>query len=612
MRKKFLMSGIVSRIAMSGIAKRVASCLPEILVLLLCAVLLLFDISHKKGYHMDELLSFELANAEFNPWIVPTQPQGRLAKFVENELRGESFGETLSNLKDTLQDILQNRGSSKILSYQADVYGEPVWIERQQFIDYITVGREDAFNYLSVYFNVKDDNHPPLHFMVLHTVSSIFRGRLTPLMGCGINLVCVLGIMLLLMRMGRQLMTFSECQSGGRIAGLSAAAVYGLSAGAMSTTLLIRMYGMLSLWCVALLALHLQKIRRDVLGGEGFERKNKLLMLVTVLGFWTQYFFLFYCLILAAVTAVILWREGRKKELWRYIRSMAAAAVIGIAVFPFAIQDVFSSGRGVEALENLSSGLDGYGIRLAAFGKIMAERIGVWCLLTAAAVVIGCGIYFLWKRGSAGAKALPQRRAGGVGALLVLPVAGYFLLAARMSPYLVDRYIMPLFPLAVLLLVTAAMRMLWGLLRARKLAGGSVRLCMAALAVALSMCALWNPERYRDSYLYSDYAGQEAVAEKYREYPCLCIFRGVEYYWNLLEFTHYDKTLLLTLEELENREERDSIEELGEVVVLLKHTEDEERLRKIMEGYGFEMEETLWRTREPGADTVFLFSRAVS
>ena len=31
-------------------------------------------------------------------------------------------------------------------------------------------------------------------------------------------------------------------------------------------------------------------------------------------------------------------------------------------------------------------------------------------------------------------------------------VIGYFLLASRMSPYLVDRYVMPLFPLAALLL----------------------------------------------------------------------------------------------------------------------------------------------------------------
>ncbi len=34
----------------------------------------------------------------------------------------------------------------------------------------------------------------------------------------------------------------------------------------------------------------------------------------------------------------------------------------------------------------------------------------------------------------------------------MVPVAGYFLLASRMSPYLVDRYIMPLFPFVALLL----------------------------------------------------------------------------------------------------------------------------------------------------------------
>lgn len=36
--------------------------------------------------------------------------------------------------------------------------------------------------------------------------------------------------------------------------------------------------------------------------------------------------------------------------------------------------------------------------------------------------------------------------------MLMVPVAGYFLLASRMSPYLVDRYIMPLFPFVALLL----------------------------------------------------------------------------------------------------------------------------------------------------------------
>ena len=48
-------------------------------------------VSFKEGYHMDELLSFELANARYNPWIVPTQPEGRLAKFVREEIQGRQL-----------------------------------------------------------------------------------------------------------------------------------------------------------------------------------------------------------------------------------------------------------------------------------------------------------------------------------------------------------------------------------------------------------------------------------------------------------------------------------------------------------------------------------------
>ncbi len=113
--------------------------LPELLALILCLLVLGGFVLCKEGYHMDELLSFELANAEFTPWIVPTQPVGRLEKFVVNEIRGGSAAETWKNIAETIKDVIANRGSSKMLSYTADVYDEPVWIDRQQFIDYITV-----------------------------------------------------------------------------------------------------------------------------------------------------------------------------------------------------------------------------------------------------------------------------------------------------------------------------------------------------------------------------------------------------------------------------------------------------------------------------------------
>ena len=59
----------------------------NLLLLVVITLLSCFFISQKQGYHMDELLSFELANADFTPWIVPTQPEGRLEKFLKEILR---------------------------------------------------------------------------------------------------------------------------------------------------------------------------------------------------------------------------------------------------------------------------------------------------------------------------------------------------------------------------------------------------------------------------------------------------------------------------------------------------------------------------------------------
>lgn len=603
-------NGMNGRGEKKALRVRLTSYIPEILVLLVCGLLLLGNISEKQGFHMDELLSFELANGEFNPWIVPTQPQGRLAKFVENELRGDSFGETMGNLADTVQDVLQNRGSSKLLSYKADVYEEPVWIDRQSFEDYITVGEEDGFSYLSVYFNVKDDNHPPLHFMVLHTVASLFRGELTPLMGCVINLICVLGIMVLLMQLGRRLLMICGLPEWGRFAGLLAAGLYGLSVGAVSTTLLIRMYAMVTFFCVAALAVHVRKLYSDMTGGSDFTEHNKLLVLVTVLGFWTQYFFLFYCLILAAVTVVILWRQKRKKELICYIRSMVIAAVIGVGVFPFAISDVFSSGRGVEALENLSAGLAGYGSRIGAFAEILFAETG-WVLWLLPVILVVGAVAAVRRHGAKdGMNHNVSHRSGvGLKGLLWIPLVGYFLLASRMSPYLVDRYIMPLFPLVILAVTVAVCKML-GKLSLRQEKSRMAKAVAAVLACVLLGGQLVSVLGHESDYLYIGYEAQETLAENYKEYPCICVYQGVGYYENLLEFTEYERTLLVTEQELANRQETESVTSLSKAVILVKGGLDSGQICEILEEkYGLYMTEVLLDGGAPYGDSLLVVER---
>lgn len=575
--------------------------LPELLAVILCLGVLCVGVSFKEGYHMDELLSFELADARYNPWIVPTQPEGRLAKFVREEIQGDSFGETLSNLKSTVTDVLKNRGSSKLLSYKADVYEEPVWITSGQFRDYVTVDGSDAFDYLSVYFNVKDDNHPPVHFMLLHTMSSLFPGTLSPWLGCTINLICVGITLWLLLRLGRQLSEIFGMEEQGRLLGILAVLLYGLSTGALASVLLIRMYCLLSCLCVALLSMHVEKWKE-----HGFDRSNKGLIAITVLGFLTQYFFLFYCLLLAAVTAAGLLCSKRMRELWIYIRSMVVAAVIGLVLFPFAIADVFSSGRGVEALDNLTSGFAGYGARLLAFARILADRTVGDLLLGAGCVTAVVLAVVLWYRRHRGQELSMSQAVRGILCMLIIPVVGYYLLASRMSPYLVDRYVMPMFPMIALLFALPLCCMGKRLAKASGWKERSVGIGLMALIIVVQGLRLAS---YDGEYLYQGYGQQEQLAEEYASLPCICVYAGVGYYENLPEFMHYDRTLLVTAEELAERKDVDSLRMLDRVVVLIKPGVEEETVSSVLrERYGMEPEETLFSEGVHG-DNIYLYVR---
>lgn len=570
------------------------------------AVALCCFVAQKEGYHMDELLSFELSNAQFNPWIVPTQPVGRLAKYVQEEIRGESFTETLSNLADTARDVLANRGASKLLQYKVDVYPEPVWISGEQFHEYLTVGKDDAFSYLSVCFNVKDDNHPPLHFMLLHTMSSFFRETIEPFQGCSINILAILGCAVCFFALGALLERHGILPRGyGKTAGICSSLLYGLSGGGIATALLIRMYGVMTFFCVALFTVHVQKWLE-----KGFAGKNKLLVAVTALGFWTQYFFLFFCLALAAVTVGLLAARKRYRELKIYARSMLLAAVIGVAVFPFSIQDVLASGRGTEALRNLGQGFSGYGARLAAFGTILVE--GSFSSLVSGIAVLAClaaGLLFArWKgqRGLTKQVNKPEPATAKVDRpfwlMLLLPFGCYFLLTARMAPYLVDRYIMPLFALLALLLAVTGARLAAAFLPDSRLSLGKGILLLFALILGAV-----NVAGYDGEYLYQGYGRQLEVAKQYQDLPCICLYDGVGYYDNLPEFTRYTRTLLLTLPELEDRQDTAGLMNKDGIVVLKKPEVEEESALAALERYGLKVEEVLLPGEESvHGDTIYL------
>lgn len=578
----------------------------ELVVLAVILLLGCFFISRKQGYHMDELLSFELANAEFTPWIVPTQPEGRLEKFVKNEIYADSFGETVANIAENVKDVLKNRGESKMFSYKADVYEEPVWITAEQFKDYITTDSRDNFNYLSVYFNVKDDNHPPLHFMALHTVSSIFRGKISPWMGCSINLVLILGICVLLMKICREFL-FQDKEPG-----IAACILYACSMAGIATLLLIRMYAMLTFFCMAALYLHMKKRKT----GQ-WKNGNKLLILVTVCGFLTQYYFVIFMLFLAGVTAVYLWRT-EKKNLLYYGRSMGISALLGLCIFPFSVADVLYSERGVESVQNLGGGFSGLGERFVNFGEIILEQVlggtagaGIF-LITVVTALVCFGLVKLGQdKELAKVKKVEREKARRLRGTLVweysmigVPCIGYFLVVVKIAPYYADRYLMPVFPLMALLMGAVLKKSLDFMKKYLKAFGHKG--VLIAFAVLLVLPNLWT---VKPAYWYQGYGLQEFMSGEHKDKACLCVYDGVGYYQNLMEFTNYKKTLLVTEEELYSRSRDEVLETEQEIVVLMKRNIDQEAVEEYLtKEYGYAPAQDMMRATVHG-DVIRFFRK---
>lgn len=563
----------------------------RILIVALSVLFLCTFIARKEGYHMDEVLAYQLANAEYNPWIVPTQPVGRLAKFMSEHIDGEHFSETLSNVAYIVKDTLANKGNSILATYKADVYEAPVWMKNTTFQNYVRCDSTDDFNLASVYFNVKDDNHPPLHFMLLHLMSSIFKVDMSPWVGCIINLLAMIGVLWLLGLIGDRLFKSKYSTYACMI-------LFGFSVGIVAITLWVRMYALLTLFILWNLYLHLLKFgyfeENDICVNN---RKSVFvewkIFVLTVMSFWTQYFVLFFLFPLAIVTIVRLWKEKRIQRIWVYIRTLILSAVVGVLGYPFAIGDVLFSSRGTEALSTWKHGLTDYVNRLCEFLKVLAQNTAGNLLILVILILLPMAVLCLQKK---------KKVALDIDAkwlFVSIPTFVYFLLAAKMSPYFVDRYIMAIFPLVALLVIG-----LWDSAFSNVQKSGILMVCAAVIVCGLSLMGVKGTH----TYLYTGYEQQLAVANTYEKYPMVCLYPGLSFYENVMEMERYEKTILLKEEELSLMTDAHKEETKEGYVLLIKFPQDnsgEAQLARVMQVFGGE-DATLVYEGAPYGDAIYL------
>ena len=298
------------------------------------------------------------------------------------------------------------------------------WISGKAFSDYLTA-KGHAHEYLNVYENQIADVHPPLYYLFMHAVCSAFQNPpFTKWTGIGLNLfffsLTQFGLLLLSARLlsdGEKL----ELTPPALLPGL----LYGLSAGAASGVVFIRMYAMMTMWAVWL-ALALVEL---FIHGQTVWRMRALAA-VLIAGFLTQYYFVILACMLCGVYFFARLARREFETAGRFALWCFFALALAVGLFPWCLNHIFGGYRGRGAIESAA------GVRLndmIRWFKILwrtldAQQFGGFLL---ALVLIGAALAF-WPLKKAG-QGLKRGAAFSLWALLTC--GAYVLVISVISPY---------------------------------------------------------------------------------------------------------------------------------------------------------------------------------
>lgn len=381
------------------------------LIIFLIIILQIFNAiiwgSKKEGYYIDELWSYGLANSYYQPF--------------------------LQNYENYMNH----------------------WLTPDFYTSYITVGSDETFSFDSVYYNQVNDVHPPLFYMLLHTVSSFFPSTFSKWIGLSINLVFFIGSVWLVYLISKKLL------GENKIMALIPVICYGFSTGALSIFLYIRMYMILCF--LTLLYLYMTLCLMDEQNKHAKILTYLGLALSATAGILTQYYFVIFAFFVSATFVCIqLFQKKWTQILWYSISSFAGLG-IGIALFPHALSHVFANPKGHESISNLTASIHSLISRLLFYCQLllnkffsMSDELTPWIsvFLVGAFFLFGAYIlirHFIHKKATDVASVLNLDK----WAILFITFYGYFVIISFISTDKVDRYQFPVYALFVILLCTA-------------------------------------------------------------------------------------------------------------------------------------------------------------
>ena len=227
------------------------------------------------------------------------------------------------------------------------------WLSGDFWHSIITVKPGTEFAWDSVWYNQSQDVHPPFYYAVIHLVCSFFPDQFSKWFGIGPNIFFFVLTQVVLFLLSQKIFrktwhAFLPCL------------IYGFTLGAINTVNYIRMYMMLTFFCVLALYIHFLFLERVAAA----ENEKKLLRylpiieLVNILGFLTHYYYIIFIFFVTVAALFVLQLYQYKKMVYKYIGAGIAGLAVCFAIYPFYPKQILGLGkkeiayRGAESMGN--------------------------------------------------------------------------------------------------------------------------------------------------------------------------------------------------------------------------------------------------------------------
>ena len=528
-------------------------------IVILCGLMFYF-INQKQGFHEDEIFSYGSSNYKY-----------------DNVYRWFGYAEANQDIlyKQVLTGSLSNR-INNLIKYKTNIeyFNKdeilskeiPTWKYKEDALEYLAIQKGDVFNYFSVYQNQARDVHPPFFYYLVHLTSTLFYNNFTKYIIFSLNLIFFIGVLLIIKKIVEAL-NHKELVIPSMI-------LYGASIGCISTVMFQRMYMMVTFFSILYLYFIIKFIKND------FKIKDKFWFILTIiLGFLTQYYFCIYIVLIFIILSIYLLLNKKYKKWFDFLKLHVISALIGIVIYPFCIEDIFFSYRGIGSSEaKTKTFLES----LQYYGDQLINLFGLQNIIYL--LIIGLIIAVIHKINK---KEILKNKLNII--VIFLPIILFIMTISKIAPFLgenyTSRYMMLLFPVISI----AILYILTFLFDNKK----TIFIVGLSISLLLSINGLYNNTPV---YLYKDYEKAMELAKDNSDKYFVYVFDN--YFTHLSsvpEFNTYKASLILNknihdFEILNNKE----LNESNEFILCIKNwLNKDEILNLVLEKSGYKNYEVL-------------------